>query len=155
MEMNSEHLIDAASGYVAVRSALPPEQMAATLTGAVAAVHPKLALEQVQPMAQVVMSLEAPRRLNTALIRLFALGALALSITGMYAVVAFSVSMRAQETAVRMALGAQRTNIASLVIRSGAKLALTGCGLGVFASLLLSKSIASSLFEVSATDPVT
>ena len=151
----TEHLIDAASGYVAVRTALPPEQMVATLKSAVAAVDPKLALEQVQPMTEVVLSLEAPRRLNTDLITLFALGALALSITGIYAVVAFSVSMRAQEIAVRMALGAQRTNIANLVMSSGAKLALAGCGLGVFISLLLSKLIASFLFEVSATDPVT
>ena len=151
----TESLIDAASGYIAVRSALPPEQMVKTLRSAVGEVDPKLSLEQMQPMSDVVASLEAPRRFNTDLITLFALGALALSITGIYAVVAFSVSMRSQEIAVRMALGAPRTNIARLVLVSGAKMTVVGCGLGVAASLALSKVIGSFLFEVSPADPVT
>jgi ABC-type antimicrobial peptide transport system permease subunit len=104
-------------------------------------------------MDDAVSSVEAPRRFNTSLITAFALGALLLTITGIYAVLAFSVSLRTQEIAIRMALGAQRKGIARLVLIAGAKLALIGCTLGVLGSLAVSRLVSSFLFEVSATDP--
>ena len=97
---------------------------------------------------------EAPRQFNTELITGFAVAALLLAITGIYAVVAFSVSLRTQEIAIRMALGAQRSGIARLVLVSGAKLALLGCGLGLIASVAVSRVVSSFLFGVSATDPL-
>jgi putative ABC transport system permease protein len=142
------------SGYITLRSALPPEQMTQTLRATVAEVDPLLALQQVQPMSAVISNAEAPRRFNTDLITAFAAGALLLAITGIYAVVAFSVSLRAQEIAIRMALGAQRNRIARLVLISGAKMALIGCGLGVLGSLAISRMVSSFLFNVSATDPL-
>jgi putative ABC transport system permease protein len=150
----SDTLTNASSGYITLRSALPPEQMTQTLRSTVAEVDPLLALQQVQPMSEVVSNVEAPRRFNTDLITAFAAGALLLAITGIYAVVAFSVSLRAQEIAIRMALGAQRTRIARLVLISGAKMALIGCGLGVLGSLAVSRLVSSFLFNVSATDPL-
>ncbi|HXM21668.1 MAG TPA: ABC transporter permease [Terriglobales bacterium] len=142
-----------ADGYITLRSALPPEQMT-TLRSTIAEIDPLLALQQVQPMNDVISNVEAPRRFNTDLITAFAMGALLLAITGIYAVVAFSVSLRTQEIAIRMALGAQRIGIARLVLISGAKLALLGCGLGVLGSLAVSHLASSFLFEVSATDPL-
>jgi putative ABC transport system permease protein len=142
------------SGYITLRSALPPEQMSQTLRSTVAEVDPLLALQQVQPMSAVISNVEAPRRFNTDLITAFAAGALLLAITGIYAVVAFSVSLRTQEIAIRMALGAQRTRIARLVLISGAKMALIGCGFGVLGSLAISRMVSSFLFNVSATDPL-
>ena len=68
--------------------------------------------------------------------------------------IAFSASLRTHEIAIRMALGAQRNGIATLVLVSGAKLALIGCSLGVLVSLGVSRIIQSLLFEVSATDPI-
>jgi putative ABC transport system permease protein len=106
-------------------------------------------------MDDVISNVEAPRRFNTTLITAFAIGALLLALTGIYAVVAFSVSLRTQEIAIRMALGAQRANIARLVLISGVKMTLIGCGLGVLASFGVSRLISSLLFEVSATDPLT
>ncbi len=143
-----------AGGFITIRSALPPQQMTQTLLSTVASVDPMLALQHVQPMDDVVSDIEAPRRFNTGLITAFALGALLLAITGIYAVVAFSVSLRNQEIAIRMALGAQRGGIARLVIFSAAKLALLGCALGAIGSLVLSRFISSFLFAVSATDPM-
>ena len=105
-------------------------------------------------MNDVISNVEAPRRFNTDLITAFASGALLLAITGIYAVVAFSVSLRTQEIAIRMALGAKRSGIARLVLISGARLALLGCGLGVLGSLAVSRLVSSFLFEVSATDPL-
>jgi putative ABC transport system permease protein len=142
------------SGYITLRSALPPEHMTQTLRATVAEVDPLLALQQMQPMSAVISNVEAPRRFNTDLITAFAAGALLLAITGIYAVVAFSVSLRTQEIAIRMALGAQRNRIARLVLISGAKMALIGCGLGVLGSLAISRMVSSFLFNVSATDPL-
>ncbi|HEY6338830.1 MAG TPA: ABC transporter permease [Candidatus Sulfotelmatobacter sp.] len=150
---SSENLSGAAGGYITLRSELPPEQMMGTLRATVAEIDPLLPLEQVQPMDQVISNVEAPRRFNTDLITAFAAGALLLAITGIYAVVAFSVSLRTQEIAIRMALGSQRAGIAWLVLTSCAKVALIGCGLGVVGSLAVSRLVSSFLFEVSATDP--
>ena len=147
-------LTASASGYITLRSALPPQQMTQTLRAAVAEIDPLLALQQVQPMNDVISNVEAPRRFNTGIITAFASGALLLAITGIYAVVAFSVSLRNQEIAIRMALGAQRAGIARLVLISGAKLALLGCGIGVLGSLAASRLVSSFLFEVSSTDPL-
>jgi len=143
-----------AGGYITLRSALPPEQMTNILRSTVAAIDPMLALEQIQPMNDVISNVEAPRRFNTDLITGFAAGALLLAITGIYAVVAFSVSLRTQEIAIRMALGAPRIRIAQLVLLSGARMAVIGCALGVLGSLAISRLVSSFLFEVSATDPL-
>ena len=151
---SSNKLNEPTSGYIALRSSLPPEQMAQTLRATVAEIDPLLALDQVQPMNDVVVNIEAPRRFNTNLITAFALGALLLAITGIYAVVAFSVSLRSQEIAVRMALGSQRAGIARLVLISGAKLALLGCALGIAGSVAASRLVSGFLFEVSPTDPL-
>lgn len=106
-----------------------------------------------RPLTDAISKIEAPRHFNTDLITAFAGCALLLAITGIYAVMAFSVSQRTQEIAIRMTLGAQRAGIAKLVLLSGGKLALLGCGLGVVASLAVSRLVSSFLFGVSATDP--
>jgi len=147
-------LTGAAGGYITLRSARPPELMTRVLRSTIAEIDPLLALRQVQPMNDIISNVEAPRRFNTDLITAFAIGALLLAITGIYAVVAFSVSLRTQEIAIRMALGAQRTGIARLVLISAAKLALLGCGLGLLGSLAISRVVNSFLFKVSATDPL-
>jgi predicted permease len=150
----SGELTRSSGGYVTLRSALPPEQMIQTMRASVAEIDPLLALNQVKPMEDVISNVEAPRRFNTDLITAFALGALLLAITGIYAVVAFSVSLRTQEMAIRMALGSQRSGIVRLVLISGGKLALLGCGLGVIASVAVSRLVSVFLFDVSATDPL-
>jgi putative ABC transport system permease protein len=151
---SSRKLTAAAGGFITLRAALPPEQMTQSLRSAIAEIDPLLALQQMQPMNDVISNVEAPRRFNTDLIAAFSLAALLLALTGIYAVVAFSVSLRAQEIAIRMALGAQRTGIAWFVLLAGARLALLGCGLGVLASLAVSRLVTSFLFDVSATDPL-
>jgi predicted permease len=147
-------LTEPASEYITVRSQLPPEQMTRVLRSTIAEIDPLLALQQVKPMDDVISDVEAPRRFNTDLITAFALGALLLAITGIYAVVTFSVSLRTNELAIRMALGSQRSGIARLVLISSAKLALLGCVLGVVGSLAVSRVVDSFLFEASATDPL-
>jgi putative ABC transport system permease protein len=151
---SGDRVTEPTGGHIVFRSALPPEQMIQTLRSTVASVDPLLALQEIQPMTEVIANIEAPRRFNTDLIITFAVGALLLAIIGIYAVVAFTVSQRSHEIAIRMALGAQRTGIARFVLVSGVKLALIGCGLGVLGSVAVARLIRSFLFEVSATDPL-
>jgi putative ABC transport system permease protein len=142
------------SGYITIRSSLDPEHMVRTMRSTITEIDPLLALREVRSVAEAVSAIEAPRHFNTDLITAFALGALLLAITGIYGVMAFSVAQRAQEIAIRMTLGAQRTAIAKLVLASAAKLALFGCGLGALGSLAVSRLLSSFLFGVSPTDPL-
>jgi ABC-type antimicrobial peptide transport system permease subunit len=120
----------------------------------VADVDPRLALDEVATMEEAMAGVEAPRRLNTDLMTSFAAAGLLLALTGIYAVVAFSVTLRSREIAIRMALGAQRGSIAQMVLLSGMKLALAGCAAGVLGSLAVSRLVGAFLFGVSATDPL-
>lgn len=142
-----------AGGSIVVRAAIPPEKIIETVRHTVAGIDSQLALDQVRSMVDVVSKTEAPRRIMTELIGFFALTALVLALTGIYAVVSFSVTLRAQEIAIRMALGAQREGIVKLVLRSGVRLAFVGSALGALTSLATSQLIRSYLFGVSPADP--
>src|SRR5260370_41912011 len=113
-----------------------------------------MALQEVRPVTDAVSAIEYPRHFTIELITAFAVGAILLAITWIYAVVAFSVSQRTQEIAIRMALGAQRAGIAKVVLVSGVTLPLPGCGLGLLGSVAVSGLVSSFLFGVSATDPL-
>jgi putative ABC transport system permease protein len=141
-------------GYITLRSALPPDQMTNVVRSTVASLDPLLALQQMQTMDEALSTSEAPRRFNTSIISAFALGALLLATIGVYSVIAFTVSMRAQEIAIRMALGSRRGEIVRLVLTSGAKLALIGSAVGLIGALAVSKLLGAMLFNVSATDPL-
>lgn len=149
-----DKLVNPAGGYIVLRSVLPPETMEQTLRAAVAQVDPMLALKEVRPMTDALTNVEAPRRFNTGLIGSFALAALLLAVSGIYAVVAFSVNMRAQEIAIHMALGAERAKIATMILLGSVRLAALGCALGVAGTIALSRLVQSFLFEVSPTDPI-
>jgi len=140
-------------GSIVVRAAIPPNEIVGTVRNAVAEIDPQLALDQARSMEDVVSTTEAPRRIMTELVSAFAVTALLLALTGIYAVMSFSVTLRTQEIAIRMALGAHRSGITRLVLQSGAKLGLFGSALGILGSLTASHLIRSYLFEVSPTDP--
>ena len=141
-------------GYVALRTTMEPEQMANALRAAVRSIDPQLALDQVQSMERAVSDSEAPRRFNTALIAAFAIAAVFLAALGIYSVIAFSAALRAQEMAIRIALGSQRSGILGLVFRSAAKLAIAGCALGLLGAAAASHLLQSFLFGVSPFDPL-
>jgi predicted permease len=141
-------------GYIVLRSALPPKHMENALRATVRSIDPQLPLAQVQTMEEVVSSSEAPRRFNTVLISTFAGAAVLLAVLGIYSVIAFSVASRAQEMAIRMALGSQRSGIIRLVMESGGKLAIAGCVLGLAGAAATSGLLRSFLFKVSPFDPL-
>jgi putative ABC transport system permease protein len=140
-------------GYIALRTATEPEQMANVLRATVRSIDPQLPLTQVQSMERSVSDSEAPRRFNTALISTFAIVAVLLAALGIYSVIAFSAALRVQEMAIRMALGSQRSGILGLVFTSAAKLAVAGCVVGLLGAAAASQLLKSFLFGVSPFDP--
>jgi predicted permease len=145
--------LSAADGWIVLRSRMAPEQMQEALRATVQRIDPHLPLYQMQTMEHAVSNSEAPRRFNTVLISSFAIAAVLLSVLGIYGVIAFSVALREQEMAVRMALGCQRSGVIMVIVRSGAKLAALGCGLGLLGAVAASHLLRSFLFEVSPFDP--
>jgi predicted permease len=97
----------------------------------------------------------APTRFTMTLASVFAVVALVLSSVGLYGVISYSVAQRASEIGVRMALGAHDTTILRLVLGNGAVMVASGIGLGLVASLALTRAIRSLLYGVTPTDPVT
>jgi predicted permease len=145
--------LGATDGWIVLRTRMAPEHMEETLRATVRKIDPQLALYQTQTMEHAISKSEAPRRFNTVLISSFAMAAVLLSVLGMYGVIAFSVALREQEMAVRMALGCQRSGVILVILSSGARLAAVGCGLGLLGAVAASRLLRSFLFEVSPFDP--
>ena len=141
-------------GFITLRTSLAPEQMQNTMLSAVRSIDPQLPLFQLQTMEHAVSDKEAPRRFNTGIIMVFAAAAVLLAILGIYSTVTFSAAQRAQEMAIRMALGSQRVGIMKLILGSGAKLAVPGCILGLVGVLVSSQLLERFLFGVSPFDPI-
>jgi predicted permease len=145
--------LSATDGWIVLRSRVAPEQMENILRTAIEKIDPQLPLYQMQTMEHAIADSEAPRRFNTVLISSFAIAAVLLSVLGIYAVIAFSVALREQEIAVRMALGCQRSGVLLLILGSGVRLAAVGCVLGLLGAAAASSLLRSFLFDVSPFDP--
>jgi ABC-type antimicrobial peptide transport system permease subunit len=140
-------------GYIVMRGLLPPEQMADSLRAVVHSIDPQLPLTNVESMEQVVTEGQASRRFNAVLISSFAAAAVLLALLGIYSVIAFSAAMRTHELAIRLALGSQRSGVMRLVLVSGAKLGLMGCGIGAIGAVFATRLLRSMLFQVDPLDP--
>jgi ABC-type antimicrobial peptide transport system permease subunit len=145
--------LNAQGGAIVLRTTLRPEESIDELAAVVRQLDPQLPLIQVQSMDHAVSEAEAPRRFNAALISGFAAAAVLLALLGIYSVIAFSAAMRSQEMAIRLALGSQRSRIVQLIVVSGAKLGLIGCGVGAVAAIFATRLLRSMLFEVDPLDP--
>jgi predicted permease len=140
-------------GTIVMRSKMPPEQMADSLRATVRSLDPQLPLIHVESMEHVVAEGQASRRFSTALISSFAMAAVLLALLGIYSVIAFSAALRTQELAIRLALGSQRASVMRLVLASGAKMGLAGCGIGALAAVFATRLLRSLLFQVDPLDP--
>ena len=147
-------MLTGTGGSIVLRGQMPPEQMADSLRAVVHSIDPQLPLTQVESMDHVIEEGRASRRFNTALISAFAAAAVLLALIGIYSVIAFSTALRSQEMAIRLALGSQRSSVMRLILVSGAKLGLAGCGIGVIAAIFATRLLRSLLFQVDALDPV-
>jgi len=96
----------------------------------------------------------APRRLNFVLVSAFALVALVLTCAGLYGVMTYIVAQRTREIGVRMALGASRRQVLGMMFGQAGRLTVAGIGAGITGALVLTRSMSSLLFGVSAADPL-
>jgi putative ABC transport system permease protein len=138
-----------------VRTSGDPEAMTSGVRRAMQDIDEALPLYNIKPVNEVISESVAPRRFNMVLLSIFAGLALVLAAVGLYGVISYSVSQRTREIGIRMALGASHKSVLRLVVGQGMILALIGVGIGVIASFFLTKFMATLLFGVSATDPLT
>jgi predicted permease len=138
-----------------VRTKKEPELLAADVRAALRAVDPDLPTGEFQTLGQIVDRAVSPRRFILLLIGAFAATALLLASLGIYGVVSYSVSQRAQEIGIRIALGASATQVQRRILVNTLALTAAGILIGTLASLGLSRLMASLLYDVSPTDPLT
>ena len=146
-------MLNANYGTLVMRGELPPEQMADSLRATIRSIDPQLPLIHVESMEHVVEEGQASRRFSTALISAFAAAAVLLALLGIYSVIAFSAAQRTHELAIRLALGSQRASVMQLVLVSGARLGLAGCGIGAIGAVFATRLLRSQLFQVDPLDP--
>jgi putative ABC transport system permease protein len=141
--------------FVVVRTNSDPLKLASAVQSRI------LAIDKDQPIANVVTmeklladSLSQPR-FNMLLLGIFAAMALVMAVAGIYGVISYSVSQRTHEIGIRMALGAQRSDVLRMVLGHGMALTMLGVGIGLALALAASRFLQKLLFEVQPTDPMT
>jgi putative ABC transport system permease protein len=137
---------------IAVRAAGDPLALTAAVKGAVAKFDKQLAVTGIRTMDEIAAESVARPRFRARLVGGFAALALLLSAVGIFGVLAFWVSQRRREFGIRMALGAQVSNVLSLVLERGVKIAAAGIVAGVLGAAALARSLAALLFGVNPLD---
>ena len=139
--------------YVAVRSMRPASAVASEIRGTLKGIDPNLARSDVHTMADLMSEATARRRFQTSLLSVFAAIALFLALVGLYGLMAYSVNCRTHELGIRMALGAQRTDVTLLVLRKAGFLLGSGLAGGLVCTWIATRIIKAFLFGVDAHDP--
>ena len=132
-----------------------PAGLISAVRRVVAEVEPNQALHNVMTMEQRLANTTTSRRLNTTLLGSFAAVALLLAVVGIYGVMSYAVTQRRREIGVRMALGAQKSDVLGLFIHAGLRLTLLGVAIGLAGAFALTRYLSSLLYSVEATDPLT
>ena len=140
------------SASIGVRTAADPASMTKSIAAAVHAADPRMALTEVRTMDEVREEMFANDRFTMLLFICFAMVALLLASVGIYGVMAFSVAQRSQEMAIRLALGATRSRVVTLIIKEGLLLCLLGSAVGLMGAFLMGRAMQSMLYGVGAMD---
>jgi putative ABC transport system permease protein len=140
---------------IVVRSRVEPTQLMTSIRGALRSIDPQQPVYGEDTMDEVVADSFGPKRLTLFLLAFLASVVLVLSSVGLYAALAYSVGQRRHEIGIRMALGADGSNIQRMIVSHGARLAGWGVGIGLISALLLTRLMQGLLYGVSASDPVT
>ena len=145
----------ARSFTVAIRTAGEPAALASSLRDAVRAIDPTLPVIRMRPLEHVVAESVATPRFTMAMLGLFAALSLILGAIGIYGVLSHAVARRTREFGIRIALGAGRRQIATIVLGPAMRIVIVGLAIGLASALLATRLMRGLLFGVSATDPVT
>ena len=138
-----------------LRARLKPLSLASAVRHAVFTVDKDQPVSRIQTMEQVFSDRVAQPRFRADLMGLFSLLALILTAVGLYGVLSYSVALRTHEIGIRMALGARKNDVLTMVVGQGLKLALIGVAIGIAGALALTQFLSSLLYGVKPTDPLT
>jgi putative ABC transport system permease protein len=138
-----------------VRAGFDPRALISAIRDEVWAVDKEQPVTDAKTMGQYVADSVSPHRSGALLLSIFASLALVLASVGVYGVMAYSVSQRVHEIGIRVALGAQSSDVIKLVVGRGMALVLAGVMIGLAGALALTRLMTSLLYGVSATDPMT
>jgi putative ABC transport system permease protein len=145
----------AANMFWIARTTGDPMNLATSLAREVRRIDPEVVPSQIRPLDHYLSDAVAPRRFSLSLMSAFALAAVALAVTGIYAVVTYSISQRAREIGIRVALGASRSSIVRLVMGHGIRFILIGVVAGLAMAVGVTHLLSTMLFGLAATDAVT
>ncbi len=141
--------------YLVARTSSDPEALTGAIVREIHAVQPSAAIFDIRSMQSRLHDSLARQRFSTLMLGAFAGFAMLLAAVGVYGVMSWLVSQSTHDIGVRIALGAEPGNILGLVVRQGMGLAAIGVAAGLLGALVLSRAMASLLFGVTATDPLT
>ena len=140
---------------IVARTKSDPSLALTAIREAARAIDKDQPVDKVTTMSAVVSSSMAERRFYMQLLGMFATLAFVLASVGIYGVVSYSVAQRTREIGIRVALGAQRSDVLGLVLKEALRLTALGVGLGLVGAYAATRVLRSLLFEVKATDPMT
>ncbi|HZI41818.1 MAG TPA: ABC transporter permease [Gemmatimonadaceae bacterium] len=141
--------------FFVVRTRQDPASIAGAVRSAIRELDASLPVRNVQTMNEVLSTAVAPARWSSTLLAVFAAVALVIAVLGVFGVLSYIVTQRTRELGIRIALGAAPAQVRRMVVARGLSLALTGTVLGLAGAGLLTRLMASLLFGVTATDPMT
>ena len=140
--------------HLYVRTQGPPEQIIGAVRNTLAQLDPRLPFSEIVTMRQQVSASLWQERLLAVLAATFSVVSILMAATGLYGLLAYDASQRTREFGIRLAVGAQRGSVVSLLLRDLVRIVLPGAAAGVLLCLLLSRLVASALYGVGPADPV-
>jgi predicted permease len=155
MYFTYRQLKNIAANALVVRTSIEPMSLAVPVRNAIWSVDKDQTVADVDTMDHIVAKAVARQRFSMLLLGLFAALALLLASIGIYGVMSYSVAQRTREIGIRIALGARRADVLQMTVKQALKLVGVGMMIGLAAAFLLTRVLASLLFGISATDPIT
>jgi putative ABC transport system permease protein len=140
--------------YLIVRSSIVPDKLVPAIRDVVASIDPAVPISDISTFDNVIAEKFVTRRLGAFVVTLFSGAALSLSSVGLYGILAYSVGQRTREIGIRIALGAQGTNVLKLVTQRGLQIVAIGLATGIVIGLVTAHLIQGLLYGVSPIDPM-
>ena len=155
MYLNYRQLKNIPANALVLRTTIDPMSLAGSVRNAIWSVDKDQAVADIDTMDHIVAEAVVRQRFSMVLLGFFAAVALLLASVGIYGVMSYSVAQRTREIGIRMALGARRADVLQMTVKAGLKLVCAGMLLGVAAAFILTRVMATLLYGISATDPIT